>query len=315
MMNDLRIVFMGTPEFAVASLSALIANDFNVVGVVTAPDKKAGRGRTIHKSPVKLFALDKNIPIFQPTNLKSESFIDTLKSLEVNLQVVVAFRMLPKVVWDLPKFGTFNLHASLLPLYRGAAPIHWALINGENKTGVTTFFIDEEIDTGRIILQKETSIAIDDTVGVLHNKLMEMGSDLVVETVKIIAGGTVTTHVQPEKAIKKAPKLFKETCKINWDRPTLEVYNKIRGLNPFPCAWSILSNGKLEHSVKIFDVNFELNAIDSKPGDISVRDKKIKVACLDGFIQIDSLQLAGKKKMDSNSLLNGYSFSENAKML
>ena len=214
-MRDLRIVFMGTPDFAVATLDALIIAKFNVVGVVTAPDKPAGRGQKIQQSPVKNYALEHNLTVLQPSNLKSEEFITQLKSLNANLQIVVAFRMLPKEVWKLPEYGTFNLHASLLPNYRGAAPINWAIINGETKTGVTTFFIDEKIDTGNIILQEEVTIGSDENLGELHDKLMEVGSKLVVKTVRQIEKGTVKTFKQPEIEEKPAPKIFTETCKIN----------------------------------------------------------------------------------------------------
>ncbi|MGV8947204.1 MAG: methionyl-tRNA formyltransferase [Lutibacter sp.] len=313
-MRDLRIVFMGTPDFAVATLDALISAKFNVVGVVTAPDKPAGRGQKIQQSPIKKYALDHNLPILQPSNLKSEEFITHLKSLNANLQIVVAFRMLPKEVWQLPKYGTFNLHASLLPNYRGAAPINWAIINGETKTGVTTFFIDEKIDTGSIILQAEVLIGEQETLGQLHDKLMEVGSKLVVKTVQQIEKGTVKTIKQPEIEEKSAPKIYNETCNINWNDSLINIYNLIRGLNPFPSAWTTLINNGEEIKVKIYDVKKEFVPHSHKPRTVITSKNEIKVATTQGYIIIESLQLSGKKKMDSKSLLNGFRFLENAHM-
>ena len=314
-MNDLRIVFMGTPDFAVATLDALLKASFNVVGVITAPDKPAGRGRKIQQSAVKKYAVEHNLNVLQPTNLKSESFNSELKDLNANLQIVVAFRMLPEAVWKMPEFGTFNLHASLLPDYRGAAPINWAIINGETKTGVTTFFIDEKIDTGNIILQEEVDVANDETVGELHDKLMTIGSKLVVETVKQIGAGSVETYKQPNKAPKLAPKIFTETCKINWEESIDTIYNLIRGLNPYPAAWTTLLNYEKEIKVKLFDVSKNNDKHDLNKGQINIKGKELFIACSDGLLKIESLQLAGKKKMDVKSLLNGFQFSENAKVL
>lgn len=311
-MRDLRIVFMGTPDFAVAILESLIVAKFTIVGVITAVDKPAGRGRKVQESAVKKYALKQNLTILQPTNLKSEEFIDKLHSLNANLQVVVAFRMLPKVVWQLPKYGTFNLHASLLPNYRGAAPIHWAIINGETKTGVTTFFIDEKIDTGNIILQEEVTIDNDETVGQLHNKLMHVGSKLVVKTVSQIQQNTVKTHKQLDIESKLAPKIYTETCKINWNEPLATIYNLIRGLNPYPTAWTILVNNNEKIKVKIFDVAKEDATHNYKTGTILSSKSEIKVAVKNGFLIIKSLQLAGKRKMDAKSLLNGFTFNKNA---
>ena len=313
-MRDLRIVFMGTPDFAVATLEALIKAKFNVVGVVTAPDKPAGRGQKIHQSPVKKYALEHSLPILQPSNLKSEEFIADLENLNANLQIVVAFRMLPKEVWKLPEYGTFNLHASLLPNYRGAAPINWAIINGETKTGVTTFFIDEKIDTGNIILQDEVNIGDDEILGELHDKLMEVGSKLVVKTVQQIDKGTVKTFKQPEIEEKSAPKIYNETCKINWNDTLTNTYNLIRGLNPYPAAWTTLINNDDEIKVKIYDVKKELASHHYKPGTIITSKNEIKVAVTQGYIIIESLQLSGKKQMDSKSLLNGFRFHVNAFM-
>ncbi len=313
-MKDLRIVFMGTPDFAVATLDALVNAKLNVVGVVTAPDKPAGRGQKMQQSAVKKYALDHNLTILQPGNLKSEEFLDQLKNLNANLQIVVAFRMLPKAVWQLPEYGTFNLHASLLPNYRGAAPINWAIINGETKTGVSTFFIDEKIDTGNIILQEEVAIGDDETLGELHDKLMEVGSSLVVKTVQKIEKGAVQTIKQPEIEEKPAPKIFTETCKINWNDTLSNTYNLIRGLNPYPAAWTTLVNNDDEIKVKIYDVKKESASHQHKPGTVITSKNEIKVAVNGGYIILESLQLAGKKQMDSKSLLNGFRFQENAHM-
>ena len=315
--RDLRIVFMGTPDFAVATLKNLLDHNYNVVGVITAPDRPAGRGRKLKSSAVKKFALENHLKIMQPTNLKSEDFILELQSLNANLQIIVAFRMLPKVVWDMPEYGTFNLHASLLPNYRGAAPIHWAIINGEVKTGVTTFFIDDKIDTGAIIMKEEKDITKDETVGGLHDKLMDIGSDLVIKTLKLIEADEIKTTIQPENQdLKTAYKLNRENCKINWNKNLNHIYNKIRGLNPFPTAWCYLDNGDGKKlSIKIYGVSKTEELHNSENGTVIITDNKIKVACKNGFINIKELQLPNKRKMDSVSLLNGFKFHENAKML
>lgn len=315
-MRNLRIVFMGTPDFAVEILKKLLIHDHEVVGVITAPDKPSGRGRKLKQSAVKKFALENNLYLLQPSNLKSEEFISNLKYLNANLQVVVAFRMLPKIVWEMPKYGTFNLHASLLPFYRGAAPIHWAIINGENKTGVTTFFIDEKIDTGEIIFQKEIPIYDDEIVGDLHNRLMYLGADVVLETVRHIQKGLVKTQkqIQDDKNIKMAPKLFPENCKINWNDNLDSIYNLIRGLNPFPGAWSKMKNNGVETTVKIYNVKKEKITHNDSIGSIIPSKKDIKVAVKDGYIFIDEIKIPGKKKLDATSLLNGFSFSSDAKM-
>ncbi|MEZ4856804.1 MAG: methionyl-tRNA formyltransferase [Gelidibacter sp.] len=316
MKRNLRILFMGTPEFAVATLKTLIEHDYNIVGVITAPDKPAGRGQKLHESDVKKYAQSQNLKILQPTNLKSEPFIEELKSLNANLQIVVAFRMLPEVVWNMPKYGTFNLHASLLPNYRGAAPIHWVIINGETKTGVTTFFIDEKIDTGAIILQKETDIAANETVGSLHDRLMTIGSQLVIDTVKLIETDKATTSLQPKTAINKtAYKLHKDNCKIDWNASLDTIYNKIRGLNPFPTAWSYLKTNNEMLNVKIFDVEKEFNKHSDPIGLLKSSKTELKVAVKDGYLIIKEIQLPGKRKMAVKSLLNGFHFSEEAKML
>ena len=313
-MRSLKIVFMGTPDFAVASLESILNANYNVVGVITAPDKPAGRGRKLQESPVKKFAVSKGLKVLQPTNLKDQAFIEELKALEPNVQVVVAFRMLPKVVWDLPKFGTFNLHASLLPQYRGAAPINWAIINNETKTGVSTFFLDEKIDTGAMILQKEIDIAPEESVGELHDKLMELGSGLVVETLELIENGNLTPTPQPfDELLKDAPKLNRENTKINWDDSLDQIYNLIRGLNPYPAAWSILFNDNKEEKVKIYHCKKEAASHSLENGRILVEDKKLKVAVEGGYLIIEELQLPGKRKMDVKSLLNGYDFTEGSK--
>lgn len=311
-MKDLRIVFMGTPDFAVTILKGLLDNGHKVVAVITAPDRPSGRGRKLNESAVKKFAITKGLPILQPTNLKNEEFIQELKSYQANVQVVVAFRMLPKVVWNMPEYGTFNLHASLLPDYRGAAPIHWAIINGEEKTGVTTFFIDDKIDTGEIILQKETVIQEDETVGELHDTLMHLGADLVNETIDLISSGNVTTYKQPEIEEKSAPKLFPENCRIDWTESVHTIYNKIRGLNPFPAAWSVLKNGNEEITAKIYDIS-KIEEVHAMPlGKIVTTKKELKVAVKEGFINISEIKLSGKKKMSAVSLLNGFTFNDNA---
>lgn len=314
-MKDLRIVFMGTPDFAVAILKHLVDNNYNVVGVITAPDKPAGRGRKLNESAVKKYALQENLPILQPTNLKNETFLEDLKSLNANLQIVVAFRMLPKVVWQMPKYGTFNLHASLLPEYRGAAPIHWAIINGETKTGVTTFFIDDKIDTGEIILQEAIPVLSTETVGTLHDKLMYLGAKLVAKTVDYIKIDDIKTEKQPELEQKSAPKLNPENTKIDWSDSLENIYNKIRGLNPFPAAWTVIYNNDEEITAKLYAVKKEVATHNDKPGKIIATKKELKVAVNQGYIIIDEIKLSGKKKMDAKSLLNGYSFSAEAKML
>ena len=311
----MKILFYGTPDFAVASLKALIDAGKNVIGVVTAPDKPAGRGRKITESAVKKYAKEQNLFLLQPTNLKSNDFINKLKEVKATLQVIVAFRMLPKIVWEIPIYGTFNLHASLLPSYRGAAPIHWAIINGEEKTGVTTFFIDEKIDTGEIILQKEILIHKDEIVGELHDRLMILGASLVSETVSNIRNNKVSTQKQPKIDEKIAPKLFPENCKINWEDSLDSIYNHIRGLNPFPAAWSEMNNNDGITTVKIYKVRKEKVAHREIIKTITTSKKEIKIAVKGGYIYIDELKVSGKKKLDSKSLLNGYAFSSNAEML
>lgn len=307
---------MGTPDFAVATLKKLIDQKYNVVGVITVPDKPAGRGRKLQESAVKQYAIKEELKILQPINLKNKEFIKDLKNLDANLQIVVAFRMLPKAVWQIPKFGTFNLHASLLPNYRGAAPINWAIINGETTTGVSTFFIDEEIDTGDMILQKSIAIKAHENAGALHDKLMALGSDLVIETIRLIEFGKVETTPQDENiTIKSANKLNRDNCKIDWHANTKDIYNKIRGLSPYPTAWSVMINGTEKLDVKIYKATSELKPHDFPIGKLVVEKHVIKVATKEGFINILEMKLPGKRNMDAKSLLNGYQFQENAKML
>ena len=305
---------MGTPDFAAAILKHLVENKYTIAGVITAPDKPAGRGRKLNESAVKKYAASQNLPILQPNNLKNNDFLHQLKVLNANLQIVVAFRMLPKVVWQMPAFGTFNLHASLLPAYRGAAPIHWALINGETKTGVTTFFIDDKIDTGEIILQEEIGVLHTETVGTLHDKLMHLGAALVSRTVDYIGKGEVTTIKQPALEEKSAEKLNPENTKIDWSDSIDNIYNKIRGLNPFPAAWTIIKDHDEEVSAKIYAIKKEIEDHDFSFGKIITTKKELKVAVHKGYIIIEEIKLSGKKKMDSKSLLNGYSFSSEAKV-
>ena len=307
---------MGTPHFAVGVLDALVTNGYNVVGVVTASDKPAGRGRKMNESAVKQYALKLGIPILQPPNLKNERFIKALEALNADVQIVVAFRMLPKVVWDMPSHGTFNLHASLLPDYRGAAPINWAIINGETETGVTTFFIDDKIDTGAIIANRSVQIATDESAGELHDKLMILGSELVLDTVDLIESENASPQVQEERAnLKPAPKLNRENCKINWHDPLERTYNQIRGLSPYPAAWSTLMNGDESFDVKIYkaaktelDHTYEI-------GELIVSKKELRVAVKNGLINLLEIQIPGKRKMDIISFLNGYKLEPEAKML
>lgn len=312
-MKDIRILFMGTPDFAVATLSAIVASKYNVVGVITAPDRPAGRGRKLNTSAVKKYALEQNIPILQPTNLKDTTFLEELKKLDANLQIVVAFRMLPKVVWQMPEYGTFNLHASLLPSYRGAAPINWAIINGETKTGVTTFFIDDKIDTGEIILQEETTITQEDTAGTLHDKLMAIGATLVIKTITAISNNTVTLQKQKEsKELKSAYKIHKETCKVDWQLPLNAIYNHIRGLCPYPAAWTTLYNGNEEIFLKIYAISKTEEIHTYKFGQLIFNKKEIKVAVKNGFLNLLEIQLPGKRKMKTNDVLNGLKLEKNA---
>lgn len=297
---------MGTPEFAVPSLQILVENGFNVVAVITAPDKPKGRGQKLATSPVKDYAVSQDIPVLQPTNLKSPEFIEELKSYNANLQIVVAFRMLPEMVWDMPEIGTFNLHASLLPQYRGAAPINWAIINGEKETGVTTFFLKHEIDTGNIIFQEKEPIEEDDNVGDLYARLMERGSKLVLKTVQAIQEGDYPQDPQNESGeIKHAPKIFKETCEIDWSKSSEEVYNFIRGLSPYPAAWTMINGTQF----KIYKAEkLELTSAGDKPGDYATDNKSyLHIQTGGSALFIKELQMQGKKRMNIEDFLRGNS--------
>lgn len=317
--ENLRIVFMGTPDFAVETLRVLVENNYNVVGVITMPDKPAGRGHKLQYSAVKRYALDKNLPLLQPEKLKDETFLSELKALQADLQIVVAFRMLPEAVWNMPPMGTFNLHASLLPQYRGAAPINWAIINGETETGATTFFLTHEIDTGKIILQEKVAISESDNVGQIHDNLMIMGAQLVKKTVDLLLEGKTDAIEQEqfykkESELKSAPKIFKETCRINWDQSTRNIHNHIRGLSPYPVAWTELhSPDKDPITIKVYASTYEIRETLSPVGTILTDNKThLSVVCSDGIINITEIQLPGKKAMKTEDLLRGYSIPENS---
>ncbi|MEL7005839.1 MAG: methionyl-tRNA formyltransferase, partial [Bacteroidota bacterium] len=302
----LRIVYMGTPEFAVPSLEILVKNNFNVVAVITAPDKPKGRGRKLATSPVKDFAVANGIPVLQPTNLKSPDFIEQLKSYNANLQIVVAFRMLPVAVWDMPEIGTFNLHASLLPQYRGAAPINWAIINGEKETGVTTFFLKHEIDTGNIIFQEKEPIHPEDTVGDLYGRLMNKGAQVVLKSVQAIAANDYPQIPQKElEDMKPAPKIFRETCEINWNQPSDKVYDFIRGLSPYPAAWTTI-NDKTVKLYKIAKIETEPSTEGLPPGAWSTDEKTfLKIKTEDGALSVEELQIEGKRRMPIEDFFRG----------
>ena len=321
--KDIRIVYMGTPDFAVPTLDALVQGGYNVVGVITMPDKPAGRGHKVQYSPVKEYALAHDLPLLQPEKLKDEAFLEQLRQWKADLQIVVAFRMLPEVVWAMPRLGTFNLHAALLPQYRGAAPINWAVINGETETGATTFFLSHEIDTGRIILKRKMPIGPDENVGSVHDRLMEMGKGLVTETVDLLieAEGDISKieTIEQEslyndiRELKPAPKIFKETCAIDWSDTARNIFNKVRGLSPYPAAWTELkaANGDTISPVKIYKVSIVEEGKDNgnNIGHLETDSKThIHISCSDGTIALEELQLPGKKRMDVKSLLNGVSY-------
>ncbi|ATP55064.1 methionyl-tRNA formyltransferase [Pedobacter ginsengisoli] len=299
----MKIVFMGTPDFAVASLNALVEAGFDVVGVVTAADKPAGRGQKLNESAVKQYAVSKGIKVLQPLKLKDPLFIEELKALNADLQVVVAFRMLPEMVWDMPAKGTINLHASLLPQYRGAAPINHAIINGEKESGVTTFFLKHEIDTGDVIFSESVPIADDETAGDLHDKLMNVGAGLLVKTVKSIEDGNYTEQPQPQSTeLKHAPKIFKEHCLIDWNQPVHKIYNQIRGLSPYPTAFTKLN----DKTLKVFKAELEEKEPGISPGSFLSDGKTyLKFATRDGFIKLTDLQYEGKKRMQIDEFLRG----------
>lgn len=317
--KDLRIVYMGTPDFAVESLKCLVEGGYNVVGVITMPDKPVGRHASVlQPSQVKEYAVSQGLRVLQPEKLKEESFVEQLRSLQADLQIVVAFRMLPEVVWNMPRLGTFNLHASLLPQYRGAAPINWAVINGDTETGITTFFLKHEIDTGEIIQQVRVPIADTDNVEVVHDKLMKLGGELVLETVDAILDGTVKPIPQEElmkqeTELRPAPKIFKETCRIDWSRGVKQVYDFIRGLSPYPAAWTELCMADgTRPALKIYETEKIFVSHAMKTGDIRTdRKTYFQIAVKDGFINVLTLQLAGKKRMNVADFLRGYRSSDN----
>jgi len=304
----LRIIYMGTPEFAVAPLKALVDGGYNVVAVVTMPDKPAQRGMKLQYSAVKQYALDAGLPILQPEKLKDEAFLEQLKSYNADLQIVVAFRMLPEAVWAMPQKGTFNLHASLLPQYRGAAPINWAIINGEKETGVTTFFLKHEIDTGNIIMQERTPIDDSDNIGTLYDKLMTIGAEVVCKTVDSIEKGNVKTYPQDETIeLKPAPKIFKEDCNIDWSKDVTYLNNFVRGLSPYPCAYTTLKRPKGEDvRIKVLEASAEISQHSEIIGKVLSDNKSyIKVAALNGWLHLKTIQPAGKKSMSASEFLNG----------
>jgi methionyl-tRNA formyltransferase len=317
--KEIRIVFMGTPDFAVESLKALVESGYQVVGVITAPDKPAGRGRQLSESAVKKYAIANHLNVLQPEKLKNPEFIAELESLKADLQIVVAFRMLPEIVWNMPPLGTFNLHGSLLPQYRGAAPLNWAVINGETETGVTTFLLSHEIDTGQIIFQEKVAIGENDSVGDLHDRMMTVGSGLVLKTVDALAENLIEPIDQdklidnPEQ-IKPAPKIFKDDCRIDWTRDTESVRNLIRGLSPYPTSWTELVHREKQEllTAKIYEVSKDHSDLPAAPGTIQTDGRKfLKIACADGWLSITDIQLSGKKRMKIDELLRGFQHLEN----
>ncbi len=321
-MSDLRIVFMGTPDFAVESLKILLQNNYNIVGIITAPDKPAGRGQQIQQSSVKKYAVEHGLNILQPEKLKDETFLTELRNLKADLQIVVAFRMLPEVVWNMPRLGSFNLHGSLLPQYRGAAPINWAVINGDTETGVTTFFLQHEIDTGKIIYQAKTPIAENETAGDIHDRLMVIGASLVLKTLQAIEKGNYPQIEQSQlvdihREIKHAPKIFKDDCRINWSKSLNEIHNLIRGLSPYPTAFTELVSpeGKI-FSVKLFTAHKETTLNNIIYYNINTDSKTyLKIAVKNGYICIDELQMAGKKRMKTEEFLRGFPINNQWKVL
>lgn len=317
-MSGLRIIFMGTPEFAVASLDILVQNNYNIVGVITVPDKPAGRGQQLQQSAVKKYALEKGLKILQPEKLKGEDFLTELRSLNADLQIVVAFRMLPEIVWNMPRLGTFNLHGSLLPQYRGAAPINWAVINGDKETGVSTFFLQHEIDTGKIIFREKITIGENETAGEIHDRLMLIGASLVLKTVKAIENNNYPQTDQSELIAKgekerHAPKIFKDDCRINWKKPIKEIHDHIRGLSPYPAAFTdLISPENKTYSIKIFKTETEKADHKEVIGSVHTDSKTyIKVAVDGGFVKITDLQLAGKKRLTVTELLRGFPLNNN----
>ncbi|MGB0976103.1 MAG: methionyl-tRNA formyltransferase [Prolixibacteraceae bacterium] len=309
--KDIRIVFMGTPGFAVESLKALVEGGYNVVAVVTVPDKPAGRGQKVRMSEVKQYALSQDLPVLQPEKLKAPEFIEELKSYKADLQIVVAFRMLPEMVWSMPEMGTFNLHGSLLPNYRGAAPLNWAIINGDKQTGVTTFLLKHEIDTGNMLFQESVDIDLYDNVGTIHDKLMVIGGALVCKTVDALVEGNVTP-IDQEKLIadgavsNHAPKIFKADCQVTSDLSVMDFHNKVRGLSPYPAAWVEMIDGQKKHTAKVFATIPSVEAHDETVGSVSIDKDMLRVALKDGFVWFEEMQLAGKKRMKTSQFINGF---------
>jgi len=316
--KDLKIVFFGTPDFAVESLSRLVEGGYNVAAVVTMPDKPAGRGRQIQQSDVKRYAVEHDLPVLQPVSLKDEAFIEELRAFNAQLFIVIAFRMLPEAVWQMPPLGTFNLHASLLPRYRGAAPINWAVMHGDTETGVTTFFLKHEIDTGDVIQQRSCPIGRHDNVEAVHDRLMVMGADMVLETVDAIIAGTVKPIPQEQMLTAgqqptPAPKIFKDTCRVDWNRPAEDLYNHIRGLSPYPAAWTTMTDDTGNSTtLKLYETG-EPEAFNCGekpvPGTIKADRKTLRIACADGWLQVLSLQQSGKKRMDTDAFLRGFTIT------
>ncbi|EID72726.1 methionyl-tRNA formyltransferase [Imtechella halotolerans] len=316
MSKKLRIVFMGTPHFALEIVKSIITNNHEVVGVVTVPDKPAGRGQKVQESPVKTFAVEQGLTLLQPTNLKDETFLSELQALNADVFVVVAFRMLPKAVWSMPSKGTFNLHASLLPQYRGAAPINWAIINKEKETGVTTFFIDEHIDTGAMILQESLPITAEETAGSLHDKLMHLGAKVVEDTLHLISEEKVETTIQPQhEELRTAHKIHKDTCHVQWNATVEDIDALIRGMSPYPTAWTNVSQGGNTFNMKIYEATPLREEHSLIPGSILQFKKEVRIAANDGFIILKEIQLPGKRKMNIKDVLNGFEFQSDAKAL
>ncbi|MCM1021590.1 MAG: methionyl-tRNA formyltransferase [Muribaculum sp.] len=310
--EKLKIVFFGTPEFAAESLEKIYENGYNIVGVVTMPDKPAGRGHKLLQSPVKGFAGSKGLHLMQPVNLKDLEFVEQLKSLNADLFIVIAFRMLPEVVWTMPPLGTFNLHASLLPNYRGAAPINWAVINGDTKTGVTTFFLKHEIDTGDIIDQQSVDILPNENVGDVHDKLMHLGAELTLKTINRILEGTLKPIPQDQLINDieptPAPKIFKDTCRINWEKHAENIHNLVRGLSPYPAAWTVLSDGNNEINIKIFSTSIS-DPTDAVSGSLLIQKNRLFVACNDKWLEVEQLQASGKRRMTAAEFMRGTDLS------
>lgn len=316
MKSNLRILFMGTPDFAVHILDTIVKNDLNVVGVVTVPDKPAGRGQRIHESAVAKYAKKHDLNLLQPPKLKAKSFLQTIEDLKVDIAVVVAFRMLPKEVWKLPRLGTFNLHASLLPQYRGAAPINWAIINGETESGVTTFLIDEKIDTGNILLQEKVEILPTDNAGNLHDNLMHTGANLVIKTIEGLGDESLKAVPQEESpSLKPAPKIFKEDCRIDWTKSIEDIQNLIRGMSPYPASWTMISSQGDEKMLKVYRSSIEKIEHDREAKSVFKEQNRLGVAHKEGIIWLEEVQLEGKRRMKSLDFMNGYPLDETSQVV